>query len=553
MTKKPMTATGRSTAACMVFAAFIQSAAMARAGIPEKTILIHGLESVQGITNTWGGDCTDRRMESSNRENFVSEGKASVRLTGRSSPKSQSHYNALKIPLDGVDLDCRTVMFDCWTTTPEDTQAVYLRLYTKDGKTAGSWSNWGSPFIQSPRITVRLDYGMGRGGFSWEEKNIDAENARSIAAAEIIIGTRAPEAMFDIYVDNLRASEARRTRFPEIAAAKKLYLDTPLVRAGKPEAMIIAPAGQEYLALAARLQTRIRELSGTELPLAAADTTTADQMQSTTAIQLGNVCNNRAMLPLYALLYTPVDDAWPPADGFLAHTVHDPWGTGRNALVLGGSTPGGVGKAVDALLATLKPGRDVVLPKLAIAELGQREMKSIESRRQSLNDEEIQRQIENARRDYARGAHRSVAGRTGSLGHEYARSGNDMLARLYRELALAWYESYQAKPDIYGGPWGMDMDFHLEEILCAWDLIEESPALSDADRLKVTRILYEFITTDVVRKASGALSSRHVRHNHMTFPALGLFFAGNYFKKGYNCLESDYWLEIAHACFKLQA
>ena len=79
-----------------------------------------------------------------------------------------------------------------------------------------------------------------------------------------------------------------------------------------------------------------------------------------------------------------------------------------------------------------------------------------------------------------------------------------MLARLYKEVAVAWYESYQAKPPIYGGPWGMDMDFHLMEILPAWDLVEASPALTDADRLQVTRILFEFITTDVVRKASGA-------------------------------------------------
>ena len=542
-----------SLAAWIALAALCGIAAETCAAVSEETFLLHGLESTQGMENTWGGNCTGRRMEANHQEAFVSESKASVRLSGRSGPESRSHYNALKIPLDGLDLEARTILFDCWTTTPENTQAIYLRLYTKDGKTAASWSNWGSPFARSRHITVRLDQGMSRGGFSWEEKNIDADNAKNIAAAEIIIGTRTPHAVFDIYVDNLRASQSRKPRFSEITAPKELYRDTPLVRDGKPAAMIIAPAGGDYLGLAVRLQSKIREISGTELPVATAETVPPDKMRTTTAILLGNVCDNRAILPLYGQMFTPVDHAYPPADGFLAHTVHDPWGTGFNAVVLGGSTPAGTGKAVDALLATLKSGRDIILPKTALAQLGDREMQAIQSRRKSLDDEEIKRQVEKARRDYQRGAHRSVAGRMGSLGHEYARSGNDMLAKLYRDLSFAWYESYQAKPDIYGGPWGMDMDFHLEEILCAWDLLEESPVLSDADRLQVTRILYEFITTDVVRKASGALSSKHVRHNHMTFPALGLFFAGSYFKKGYHCLEPEHWLEIAEACFKLQA
>ena len=39
----------------------------------------------------------------------------------------------------------------------------------------------------------------------------------------------------------------------------------------------------------------------------------------------------------------------------------------------------------------------------------------------------------------------------------------------------------------------------------------------------------------------------------MTFPALGLFFAGRYFQHGYHCLEAQQWLEIARACFTLQS
>ena len=354
--------------------------------------------------------------------------------------------------------------------------------------------------------------------------------------------------------------DSKKTRLPnpgesfaKVTRPKKLHLETPLAQAGQPQSVIVSPGDAPLLALARRIQETVKEMSGATLPIVKVETATPDVLSRTGAVLLGNVCNNRAMLPLYARLYTPVDDDYPPEDGYLVHTVHDPWGTGKNVVIVGGATPAGVARGVDALLKTLKPGKEIVLPKLTLADLGKSAMQQIQRRKRTLTEEAIRREVEAARRDFARGAHRAVAGRMGRYGVEYARSGNDMLARLYKELAFAWYESYLAKPPIYGGPWGMDMDFHLMEIMPAWDLLEESPSLTDEERLKVTRILYAFITTDVVRKAAGALRSTHVRHNHMTFPALGLFFAGDYFKKGYGIAEADHWLDIARACFTLQA
>ena len=288
------------------------------------------------------------------------------------------------------------------------------------------------------------------------------------------------------------------------------------------------------------------------MPLLAADEATPARLSAQTAVLLGNVVNNRALIPLYATLYTPVDEAYPAADGYLVHTVHDPWGTGHNAVVVGASTPAGAAKAVAALLASLPASPDVVLPKLNLFQLSPQEMNEVARLRQSLTPAEIARQVELARQDFTRGGQRTVAGRMVHWA-QYGRTGNEMLARLFKELAVAWHESYQAKLSTYGGPWGMDMDFHLMELMPAWDLVEASPALSDAERLQVTRIFYEFVTTDVVRKASGGLTSKAVRHNHMTFPALGLFFAGRYFQQGYHCLEAEQWLEIARACFTLQS
>ncbi len=521
---------------------------------PEATIAIHGFESLDGISKSWGGDCTEIRLDLNTERSFVSEGRGSLHLSGQSGKTDgKNYYNGVTLSLASIDIHRRAVLLDCWTSTPASTHAVYVRLFGPGRKQVAGWVNWGKPFTRNGHLTIRLDDAVSGDGFTWEEASVQTESTMPVVAAEIIIGTNTPDTTFDIYIDDLRITQSRHIRFDEVTEPKKLCLETTLVRARQPEAVLISPADDRYTELARRLQQKIRELTGAELAILPADQATREQLAATNAILLGNVCDNRAILPLYSLMYTPVDHAYPPEDGYLAHTVHDPWGTGKNALVLGGSSVAGTAKAVAAFLTTLQPGDDLILPKTNLFALDAEEMRSIERRQKTLDDDDIARQVERAKNDFARGAHRSVAGRMGNLGFEYCRSGNDMLARLYKELAVAWRESYQAKPDIYGGPWGMDMDFHLKEVLPAWDLLEESPALTDDERLEVTQILFEFITTDVVRKAAGALRSNHVRHNHTTFPALGLYFAGEYFRKGYACIESRHWLNIAQACFSLQA
>ncbi len=521
---------------------------------PAEYIPLHSCDSVDGIVTTYGTTCAEKRIGVNMEGEFNSQGGASLYLVGKSRKDSEgSCYLGMMIPLDHADVANRCVIFDCWTSAPETTQAIYLRLYGPKGRKVASWSNWGRPFTKSPRLEVRLDPGIGRGGFTWEPKNSDLGGAEDVVAAEIIIGTRDPDARFEIYVDNLRMSEARRVPFADVTEAKRLHIETPLVRAGRGEAVIVSPSDDRYRALAKEIQAKIRQLSSAELPILDADATTPDQLNGSHAILLGNVADNPAIVPLYAHLYTPVDADYPPEDGYLVHTVHDPWGSGKNVVILGASSSAGASRATEAFLKTLKPGPDLILPKLNIFELADDEMKQIDGRAESLTDDLIGREVERAQKDFARGAHRAVAGRMGRYGVEYSKSGNPMLAVLYKETALAWHESYQRKPDIYGGPWGMDMDFHLMEILPAWDNLEESPLLSDEDRLAVSKVLHEFVTTDVVRKASGTLSSTHVRHNHATFPALGLYFAGRYFAQGYNPPEAEYWLEIAEACFGRQA
>ena len=520
----------------------------------EKTILLHSLDSTAGIKGTWGTPSAKDAVQASSDRQFVSEGKGSLRLATHSGKQAdRRYYYGMQIPLKDVDLNFRDLLVDCWTSTPDTAQIMYVRLYGAKGKRLASWVNQKPEFQKGQPWTVRLQIGLNRDGFVWELKEVAATEPAPIESAEIIIGTRTADCDVDVYADNLRMTEARHVPFAQITSPKKLYRETPLVEGGRPAAVIVTPDLPEYMELAEQIRKRVQELSGADLPVMKASDVSPTQMAAQTTILLGNVGNNCVLVPLYALYYTFADDAYPAADGYLAHTVHDPWGTGNNAVVLSGASLAGTKKAVEAFAKVLQPGRDIVLPKLNLYELDAAEMKSAASMAKRPADREIRTLLEQAQQLFAKGGHRTVAGRLAGFGLQYARTGNDLYARLYRDVAFAWYEHYRAKPGTYGGPWGMDMDFHLMEILPAWDLLEESPALSDDDRMQVTRILFEFVTTDVLRKASGVSRSTHVRHNHATFPALGLFFAGRYFQHGYHCPEADQWLAIARACFTFQA
>jgi outer membrane protein assembly factor BamB len=87
-------------------------------------------------------------------------------------------------------------------------------------------------------------------------------------------------------------------------------------------------------------------------------------------------------------------------------------------------------------------------------------------------------------------------------------------------------------------------------------LIEESPALSDHDRLELTRYLLE-----VLRGPEGAYQrtfrdaleeEASVRHNHAMLPALDAYFGGHYFRKYYGLSEAESWIRDAGRLFESQ-
>jgi len=338
---------------------------------------------------------------------------------------------------------------------------------------------------------------------------------------------------------------SRKMTFEELKTPKPRRPETVLVKNGKPACLIVRPDGEPYAALSKEVQAKLRDLSGAEVPVV----TDADVKEAPKAnlILLGNLNNNRVVFRLYGYNYTPADDLYPGQGGYLVQTIHDPWGNGRNAVGLLGSDLDGVTDAVGRFLDGLKKGRTVTVPQTFDAHFGPDALKIPKL----LDGPNLDAEMAAAEEGLQRGEHTGLWGRIGANGLLYGLTGKDAYAELYKRLVFRMYEHAMSGPDNYGGIWGFDADFALHKVMPGWDLVEESPVVSDEDRLRITRILFEYVR-DCVSHV-GNMDAEHVRHNHTTFAALGLHYAGTYFRKYYHAAEADEWLALSDKCFRFQA
>jgi hypothetical protein len=123
---------------------------------------------------------------------------------------------------------------------------------------------------------------------------------------------------------------------------------------------IIHPADPAGRALAARLAAAL-VARGATAPECVADlalmparsTPLPAAYRRRPLILLGNLNTNRALQPLYADFLCSTDADYPGGDGHDLRTIVNPYGTGTNVILAGGSSAAGLTRAVEKLLAAI--------------------------------------------------------------------------------------------------------------------------------------------------------------------------------------------------------
>ena len=530
----------------------IASLALAQPPAQEQAVLLYAGDNIDTLTYDMGRDNPNNKQELNTDPAYLSEGNSSLHISSVSPADAKGNsYLSVNIPIQPTVFKGRELTCDAWTSQPQNTQAFYVRGYDADKNCVLSWQSWSSP-VQAEKTSFELIPHLSLGSLNWEDKVATGDIEAEVVMLRFYVGTHDKGVPFDVYLDNVRSLKSDRKRFADVTEPKKLYPDTALVKDGAACAIIVTPADTEYVALANDIAETIKDATGIALPVKFAKDTTDDDLGATNAIVLGNIANNLCLLYPYSHGLVFADGVYPGAGGYELRTVHDPWGTGHNIIAIGSSDLAGTQAAVELFKARITAGEDLTILPFAETKLtgaAEKRFGGIFSRDPDEKWAEGQKKASETHLQVA--GTRGLFSKAGSIGRDYALTRKEPYARMFVWMIERTYENYLSDPQTYGGPWGMDSDFHIYQVIPGWDAVEECPAITDEERFEVTKILFRWVGELGPRKSAKA-SSKRIRFNHQTFPALGCLFAGQYFDRYYHAFEGHIWTKVADGTFGYQ-
>jgi len=316
---------------------------------------------------------------------------------------------------------------------------------------------------------------------------------------------------------------------------KELYLTTDLVADGKAAVSIIVPASGAYDEPAGRIVQTIAQATGVEVPVATDDSPAAAVPIAGNLIVLGNRSTNLAIRKLYDLYYCLTDLKYPGPKGYEARTLHDPFGDGRNVVIIGGSDDEGVAAGVERFVERLgeaeKAAGNLSIGRLMDIRLGEGLV--------------VPESIDKFETWEASGGY----GSSGYFGWNriskhmaaYYMTGEESHARealrlafpdqaAKDEIARTDGEMIENKDDPLAGPY----HYNAHMMILYWDLIEDSPVFTDEERLQVANAFSRQLNH---RKDEGVYGltgpAPYISSRHGQWSAISRYCLGRYFAKSY--------------------
>ena len=347
---------------------------------------------------------------------------------------------------------------------------------------------------------------------------------------------------------------------PVYDALKDLHRTIQLVSDGRPDAAIVVNGTGAYRAAADIIVAAVKARTGADLPIIEDTDPRAAVPLTGNLIILGNRSTNRASSRLYDHYYSLMDLKYPGVGGYSLRTLHDAYGNGYGAVLVGGSDDAGVQAGAEVLARQIEQApladRNLRLGWLMETRLGEGLRVPAD-----INVPKGECRLKPGPCLCCHGydtweasvGYRSV----GYFGWNsiskrmamYYMTGDPFEAREFirlafpdeqalKELDEIDQERIENKKDPLAGPY----HYNAMMLILFWDLIEESPAFTDEERLAVTNAFARRLNHPQ-DKGTYALSEvpDSVGTRHMQWSALSLYTLARYFNKYY---PSPMW---AHA------
>ena len=400
---------------------------------------------------------------------------------------------------------------------------------------------------------------------TWAEHSFEPVAVKAVrfqSLAGVSEGRRAHPVLGEIAVygeadgDSLRELMRMGKRPDIVPFLKPMCLHTPLVVDGRPACVILVPELPEYAELGARVARAI----ASELGVTPAVTTrpAAADPGKGTVIALGQMLNNAVIERLYWNRYLYVDSLCPGPGAYVVQTVHNPypWTAGHNVVVLGGSDVTGVRRAVERFESRIAgPDRgeslgyilDIGLPpadrRVTEYVIGSREYTAVTLPAGDLTEAEAQALLGSDPRPSLLAFQ--------ELALKYLLTGETPYLAAGRRVLDVMAGLYSREPQRHP-TWPEETNSRF--ILAAWDAVEEAPLFSDDDRLRFTNLFLCFLNSLVAKTSGygGLAKNDTIIWNHTTFPLMGLYWGGRYFRRYYDCTYMDDYLAAAAGAFRGQ-
>ena len=325
---------------------------------------------------------------------------------------------------------------------------------------------------------------------------------------------------------------------PVYTRLKEMATEINLVKGGKASSIIVTPALYKESALL--IQEAIEKRTGTKVPVVSDTDPQAAVPFKSNLIIIGNRSTSKISGELYDRFYSLIDLKYPGPKGYAIRSLHDPYADGYSAVLVGGSDNEGVAAGAMAFIDHLE--------KLPVS--GKNSL-SVGWTMLTKAGEGVN--IPSDIKDFAIW---EASNRYGSVGYFGWNSISKRMAMYYmtgdpfhaREVIRLSFPDAQAikeidaidgerienKKDPLAGPY----HYNAMMLILFWDLIEESPAFTDAERLNVTNAFarrFEHEGTTPFDKVTYKLDSvpAMVGSRHHQYSGLSILTLGRYFNKYY--------------------
>ena len=304
-----------------------------------------------------------------------------------------------------------------------------------------------------------------------------------------------------------------------IAEARDLNLRTPIVEGGEAVATICAP--EEGSPEAERLAAAIEERTGARPDV----TSDAKSLvgQDGTIIALGNLNTNFVIERLYWNKYLQIDAYSPGAGAYVLQIVHEPynWPTGMNIVVVGASDDEGLAAGVDALIDRIPQGDTWAFDGPMLEVSNTRELTP--ERAQEIIDQEVG--IDVTRRFW-------------EAAMQYRDTGQIAWAERAKQILLGPAAERFAEEPNFHITWPEETTSNM--IGAMWDVIEEAPVWTDAERLQATNVILNtlYVMPQRVSGYGNIENNPGIIWNHTTFPLIGIYWMSRWFDRFYGDVDS---------------